>query len=377
MHLTIFLDQERLDAEPHRFNAILERLCDADHTINCIVPADHGSRMIELDESPDEDTHPNVTRYRIPMNVLPWTRRLVARRIAETLEPNGTEVIWALGTDSWQVASDVARRMECPVALDVWCPAVARRAVRLRGAPIASYMVPTRALADWMRERVDPDIVSLVPPGVSDGQTTEFGLSAMNDGPICLGIIGRGRDASAYAALLGGVRQVVSEYSAVQLFMELAGRAEHEIWRQVQHLDLLDRTSTFTSAVGVRTLVARCHALLLPERYGEINTIMLEAMRDGVPIIASADPALAGIVDQETALLVEDQSATAWAHQLRHLLGHLDEVELLAREAANRVRTAYRLDRQVEILTGTFERMVRGDAFEFGRAPAAGLSDEG
>ncbi|MCB1282534.1 MAG: glycosyltransferase, partial [Salinibacterium sp.] len=187
---------------------------------------------------------------------------------------------------------------------------------------------------------------------------------------------GRGRDASAYSAMLGGLRQAITEYNNVRLFIELRGRADHEIWRQLLRLDLLDRTSTFPSVVSVHTLVAQCDALLFPERYGEIHSIMLESMRDGVPLVVSADPALAGIIDASTAAMVDEPTVEQWSQQLRRLLGHPEEAADRAVRAAQRVRSAFRRDRQIEILVETFERMLHGEAYSFDGSSRAGLSDE-
>jgi len=374
MNIAMCIDDERLMADPLAYEAIGEHLTDAGHAITRLLQGDPGHAIIEANDVEDDQPPWAEGQYRVMMHGMPWTQSAVARRLEASVMEHEPHIIWAIGVRTWSLARRLANRLRCPLAIQVWCPSVARKAVRGRHITEASFIVPTRALADWMRTRVDDHLVSLVPPGIEPLTPDEHAVGEAT-GLTSLAVLGRGRDASAYGALLGGVRQTVMEFSTIHLFMELQGRRDHDIWRHLQRLELLDRTSTFPRAVPVHRLVAACHALILPERYGEVHSIMLEAMRDGVPIVASEDPALAGVIDERNAAIVREQTVENWSQQLRRLLAHPDEAAERALVAAERVATAFRRDRQIEILADTFERMIHGMSYPFESEASARLSD--
>ena len=107
------------------------------------------------------------TELQVRMHVPPWMRRSRARQIAGTLANATPDLIHAIGEQAWTVGLDLARVIDRPVTLDVWSADLLKRVPPGRAAArVAAYIAATEPLADALRDRVEPGLVSVVPMGV-------------------------------------------------------------------------------------------------------------------------------------------------------------------------------------------------------------------
>lgn len=361
MHIAMILDEERLVHEQYPLNRLSIGLIGEGVRLTRIVPDVLPARVIHE----DEQRMALAARLAAPMKVLPWVRRERRERLVEAMEKGPPDVLYALGADAWTLGLDLARSLNRPLVIDIYSPAQIQRAPRGRRASVvAGYIVPTRPMAEAMRQRVDPGLVCLVPPGVAAPPEPRTILPDP-ERSIALAVIGGGRDVLAYRALLGGLTRIVRRRPQTHIILELAGPREHEIWRYARHLELLENTSAITDASQHRALLTRCDALLMPERYGELRSIMLEAMVYGMPVVAADDPFLDMLVEGESASIVPAAEPEEWAHRLEHLLGNPEAARSLGLSARERTASRHRSTDHVAHLLETFERIVRGGAFPF------------
>lgn len=361
MHVALIVDEERLVHEHTPLNRLSIGLIGEGLQLTRIVPDVLPARVV--DEG--EQRVALAARLAAPMKVLPWVRRERAERLLEAMEKGPPDVLYALGTDAWALGLDLARAMDRPLVVDIWSAAQIRRAPRgRRAAVVAGYIAPTRPMAEALRARVDPGLVCLVPPGVASPPEPRA-ILPHPEKAIALAIIGGGRDVPAYRALLGGLSRLVRQMPQIQAFLELAGPREHEIWRYAQQLELLENISAITDASQHRSLLTRCDILLMPERYGELRSIMLEAMVYGMPVVAADDPFLDMLVDGESAVIVSGAGPEEWARRLQGLLGDPEEAKALGLAARERTASLHRSSDHVARLMETFQRIARGGAFPF------------
>jgi glycosyltransferase involved in cell wall biosynthesis len=210
---------------------------------------------------------------------------------------------------------------------------------------VAAYLAWTAPIAEALRQRVDSELVSVVPPSVELPAAPRRILEAP-ERSITITIIGGGRDMSAYAALLAALSAVARETPQLQAAIELRGPHAHDI-------------------------CTGCDVLLMPERYGEVATLPLQAMAEGMAIVAAADGALDMLVDGQTALLTEGADTEGWLRHLRRLLQDPPAARRLGDAARRRVQAGHLCAHQVEALTRTVQGILSGGAYRLGEAAPA------
>jgi glycosyltransferase involved in cell wall biosynthesis len=291
------------------------------------------------------------------------------------MEKNLPDIFYAVGEGAWNVGMDLAEAIERPVLLDVWNGRLARRVPRGRHARmVGGYVTPTRALREVLCQSIDPGLVSAVPTGVALPVESRE-VFARPDACVSIAVVGGGRDVPAYRAMLGGLSRVNREYPQLQIFLELRGRHQHEIWRYAQKLRLLDRISTVRDASPHRRLLTQCDMMLLPERYGELFSIMLEAMANGMVVIASHDPMIEMLQAEDSARIASADSPEEWAQLIRRTIQDPEGSRQLGQRARALIAARHTTNIQASTLIDVFEQVVSGGAYSFTEAArsAAGV----
>ena len=359
MHVAMIMDEERLLHEQLMLNRLVIGLIDHGAQVTRIIPDAMGSETIDAGEQRIALT----PRLQVPMRVLPWMRRTRAERIVEAAERTQYDLVYAVGEQAWPIGLDVSRQIEKPLALNVWSSALVRRVPRARPqGRIGCYITPTPTLARKLGKRVERDLVSMVPMGVSVPAESRTVLED-RDAVIGLAVIGSGRDAAAYEALLAGISRVVREWPQVQVVLELRGPRAHEIWRHARRLDLLGAISGINDAAHHRSLLTRCDALLIPESSGEMNSLILDAMAMGLPVIATEDPDLDMLCPEAGTRLVSEPDPDAWYRHISALIKNPDEARSYGQKGRDIVARRYRSIDQIERLMQTFEMTLSGGSY--------------
>lgn len=361
MHLALIIDGERLRRERAMLQQIATDLAARDIQLTAIVP-DPSGRNGTGDDEPMLD---GPTELQVRMHVPPWMRRSRARQIAGTLANATPDLIHAIGEQAWTVGLDLARVIDRPVTLDVWSADLLKRVPPGRAAArVAAYIAATEPLADALRDRVEPGLVSVVPMGVRMPPQPRK-ILADPEASMCLAIIGSGRDLPGYRALLTGLSRLTSDLPQIQAFLELRGPCEHEIWRQARRLDLLGHVSTIVDAALHRPLLTGCDVLVVPERLGHIRTIVLEAMAVGMPVVAADDPYVDVLVHDQTALIVDHDSPEDWAEKLKMILTDPELSSRLIGTARELIGRRHHPAAQSDSLADAFQQVLSGGAHAF------------
>jgi len=304
-----------------------------------------------------------AARIETPMRVLPWMRRSRTAQIVEELQRATPDAFYAIGEEARALGADLSRAINRPMIIDVWSRAQAETASRGRTAIVAGYITPCQGIAAVLKQRVDAAMVSVVPMGVA-APTQPRQILNKPEESCALAVIGQANDASAYDSLLRGISAVAQMRPLAQVFLELRGPREHEIWRIAERLDLLGNVSTIAHAAQYRTLVTDCDLLLIPESSGELRSIMLEAMALGMPVIAREDRALDILADGQTALLVRKSHADEWKSLVLRLLDDPAAARQLGLRGRQAVLADHRSSEQVNRLIRALESLL-GSGYRF------------
>lgn len=299
-----------------------------------------------------------------------WLRRRRRHRLAAAFGRDPLDAVLARGLRAAPVAGDLASVTGAALVLEAWSPEEAQAATRInRHHPAAAIAVPTNALADDLRRRVDPGIVAVVPAGVPvpSAPRTVF-ADAHPDAPAlgaaAIAVIGEGRDPAAWRAMFEGLRRVLEvpddRRPPLHLFAEIRGPHGHEAWRDARRCDLLDAVSSIERASDHRRLLLAADLLVVPERLGRLRSIHLEAMAHGIPVIAGDDPWLEMHEDGITAAVVPGEDPAAWAEALRGLLLDPERARGLGAAGRERVAASHRSSDRVHRLRRLLDRATTG-----------------
>lgn len=359
MRVAMVIDEQRLVQEQRLLNRLGVGLMAEGVQLTRIVPAGplhEGERGMGL-----------APRIQTPMTSLPWMRRLHVQRLFETLEDNPPDALYLVGSNTWALGLGLAKALDRPALLEVWSAALAPTVPRLAAQPhIAGVVAPCAGITKALRDHVDAEILMQVPMGVATPRRARRPLDDRERAPA-IAILGGARDVPAYTALLGGLARVVKNHPALQVFLELRGRHEHDIWRQAERLGLLGAVSAIGAAEQHRALLLRCDVVLWPERFGELRSILLEAMAMGLPVVAASDNALDMLVDGETASLVFEASEDHWARSLSAILDDPPRAQALGLRGREHVVTSHRSSEQVQRLMAALAQVAGQDAYAFPR----------
>jgi len=364
MHVALIISEERLLHEHSMLNRLVIGLIDEGLRVTRIVPALMSWEHVLL----GEQRIALASRLETDMKVLPWSRKRRATLLAAEMEKNPPDVIYAVGEGAWQAGMDLADFIERPVLLNVWNARLARRVPRGRHARmVGGYITPTKALREVLCQSIDPALVSAAPMGVALPSEPRP-IFARPEASVAIAVVGGCRDVPAYRAMLGGLSRVNREYPQLQIFLELRGPHQHEIWRYGQKLRLLDRISTIHDASPHRRLLTQCDMMLLPERYGELYSIMLEAMGGGMVVIASHDPMIEMLQAEETARVASVDSPEEWAQLIRRTIQDPDGSRQLGLRARAVIGARHSTNIQAGTLIDVFDQVVSGGAYSFSDA---------
>jgi hypothetical protein len=364
MHVGLVVDEERLLHEHIVLNRLTIGLIDQGASLTRFVPQ---KPPIEGFADLEQRVALVAQRVEVPMHLPRWLHRIRTRQLAAGLEKTVPDVLYAAGRDAWTVARELAAAVERPVALDVWSAELVRAVPRGRAAQVvAAYVAPTEPIGDLLRDRVDPGLVSVIPPGVGVAREPRE-VFAEPDRAISVAIFGGCRDVSSYTAMLAGLAGLVREVPQLQAAIELRGPRAHAIWREAQRLGLLTNLSAIRDAAPLRPLLTRCDVLIMPERFGEMRTLILEAMASQMAIITAADPFLDMLDDGQTVAVVPEDTPEAWSRQLRRVLLDPELARGLGRRAREHVLTRHRSSDHVVALLALLEQIVSGGAYAFSR----------
>lgn len=357
MHIALIIDKERLLLERDSINRLMVGLVTEGIRVTRIVPDSLDHQWIEAGESRVSLVHHLDT----PMPTFPLLRSLRCRRLAETMHGSIPDAFHAFGITAWDLGRDLADAMDRPVILETCSPAESKHLPTGRAARnVAAYVCPTDALAGTLSTRVTRERVLVVPPGVrAPDSPTE--LFRNPEDAISLAIIGSGRDVPAYEVVLTALGSITADYPQLNIFLELPGRRSRSIWRIVERLGLLGNVSCLDHAAGLRRHLTRCDAMLIPEEFGELRILMLDAMAAGLPIIAPSDPCLSMLEDQINALLMTDGRSGQWERNLRRLLSDPEEARALGRMGRDRMQCDYTSTRQVARMIDAYEQILEAE----------------
>ncbi len=344
--------------------------------------ADEGVRVIHA--VPDSDLNRpqvgamgGVFRSMVPYSrrVLSVTRGLAARRIVRNLaliddadEPDPIDVVHVFGGSVWELGRRLAGALDAGLALEVWRAGLVQRAVRgpqRSGGNRPVFLAPDTAIESALRTggvSVRPTYWGVhasepprevVPPGRAP--------SAM--------FIGSGRQTKPFQSAFEGVASSFQRNGDGLIFVDALAARRAGIWKIAERLGVLNRLSLIEELESRRDLLLQGDFLIQPESAGEHKSVVLDAMSNGMLVIAAADRFISCLIDGRTANLVPVPAAAsggdAWSAMIDRLLARPADRRAIAASAHQFIRSNRLASAHIRAVLDAYMWMTASEAIPF------------
>lgn len=294
----------------------------------------------------------------------PLFKGLAVRTIVKALadvdqldEPQDIDIVHVFGGSAWQLGRDLARELDAGLALEVWRYGLASRTSELPLDPTdrVIYIAPDPIIEQQLRKRQPQQRIRLAEWGVLASDQREI-LSREKAASFMLA--GTGRDQAAFTAALTGLAPLLRERELSLAFCDATAARRAELWSIAKKLGILHKLSLIEDLEGRRDLLLQGDVLVLPEAAGEQRGIALEAMANGLIVVAARDPQVTALQDDVTARLVEARVASAWEDVFRRTLDDVGASRALAGRAFEYVSTKRRASGYVRQVLAAYDALL-------------------
>jgi len=357
MQVALITDRIWLDEELGQFKHLIVGMLDENVRVVQVVPQG-------LD---DEYLSAFGKKLRFKDISWPQARRWFLRQLACKLEVENVDVLHVLDSRSWRGAVDLANKMQLPIVLNLANGSDLDRAAKLHklmDPQRIAWLAATEPLARGLRDELGTDaFIQTVRMGV---HLPEIPYFKANEGPHtpCLVVTGNGTFDQAYDKLLLGLADVIAEHRQLQVFLDGRGKDQHKLWRAARKRGLLSNISFVPHRVGHRDLMLHADMLLQPQARGDARSLTLQAMAQGIPIVAQIDPWLDYLVDAQTARLLDEPNADRWSSVLCELLADQEQMAYLSRRGREWIDEYHIPAKQVQQILGVYRKLA-GESIPF------------
>lgn len=225
-------------------------------------------------------------------------------------------------------------------------------ALRVAGALGAHFLVVSQSVRRYVASMGAPEArIHLSYNGMEPlvGPVTPAGLRAglgLQPGEPIVGIIGRIDPVKGHDVLLAALRHLGDTGRPVHVAVIGDGPGEQDLRNLAERLGVAARVHVLGFRRDVSAVLADLDLVAAPSRSEGLPYAILEAARQGLPLVASRVGGLAELLEDDvTALLVPPGDPAALAGAIARLLAQPDERRRLGEAARAMVAHRFRLDR--------------------------------
>ena len=255
------------------------------------------------------------------------------------------EIVHAFGQECWDRAAHTAELtggalvLELTSASDIRAARTFERTLRTRHPNLQTpvWTAPNRRIEEAAGMMSLGGSVRLTPWGV---HTPSHAHAPRNsDRPLSVSVVCSGIEPKALHPLLDAFAQLGDHQDRVMLFIDAtATDADHGLWSRAEQLGILEHITFVADMESRREFVLETDGLAIPERMGQLRTILLDAMAYGMLVVSRDDPLIEATAIEGVALIIEEPSKAAWLDTLRSIAADPALVSQFGAHARERVR---------------------------------------
>ena len=302
MTVAMIMSKDYLEQEHAMLHRLVVGLLDEGIQVIRVVPESETESLPSY-----ETTVTFAKRIETPMPVSRMLRNKRREDIEELFTKHDVSTIVGYGKDAMKLALDVAHNLE----VRVMCEVVSMKdAMRVKKKlPIWRWLAATPSIEQEIARRVGVERVALVPLGVTNHNSKTKDCDAHH---TCVVVL----DAAGDVKNTNEILESLTLFPNIHIFLELAGKHQQRIWKQIRKLEMHDRVTCLRDVSALRQLVVHADLVVLPSATMPVRTVLLEAMLRGVPILATQMQGFDMLIDEETAIIVQG----SWENGLSILL---------------------------------------------------------
>jgi hypothetical protein len=299
-------------------------------------------------------------------------RRWFLKKITPKLNEMNVTLLHALNSRCWRGSADMARKLDLPLVLSLASGTELDLAAKLhKQEPTLriGWLAATEPLARGLRDRIGPETaVQTVRIGVHLPEKPNFEIHPPQEHIPCLIVTGNGTFDAAYDHLFLGLAHVIAKHHQLQVFLDVQGHYQHRFWNAAKKRSLLGNVSFVPHRLGHRDLMLHADMLVAPQATGDARSLMLQAMAQGIPIVAQIDPWLDYLIDNQTARLIDKPDALQWCDTICELLDDRLLMQHISRRSREWIDEHHVPAEQVQEIM-SFYRKISGESIPFPEQP--------
>jgi glycosyltransferase involved in cell wall biosynthesis len=295
---------------------------------------------------------------------LSFTTRIRAGNIARQLRKKNPNTRWdivhAFGGQSWSLALELARLERAAFVAELWRAGLAPRAKTI--AQSAADDTPCLFLApDPSLERVAREAAPGIPlhtapwgvpspPSPADILGDSRGLSVV--------FHSSGRSKSECVSAFEGVADTIKEIDNAHLFVNLEAARRAGLWGRARTAGVLDKITLVDHIEHLRELALSADIYIAPDTIHEQRTMLLEALAQGLAVIATSPEQCSALIEDETAYIVHTHRRTQWSTKLRAVLNDHDHARTVAKGAWKHIREHRKVSTHMGAMTDAYTQLI-------------------
>lgn len=359
MHAALIADRYCLDDDLAHFQALVVGLLDEQVHVAQVLP----------DELAQTQDSPFATQVAFQDSDWSLPRRLRLRQLAGTLSKLDLTLVHALSGRLWDGALALARRLGVPLVSTASCAQDVEQAARIMrrsGSVRVAFTATTKPIAEALSDRLGPSaLVQMIPTGVH--VTHPSRPPAADQTALGAVITGNGELDEDYEALLAALPAIIKRYPDAQFFLDGQHPDQYELWQAAKRMNLLANVSVVPRRPGHHKMVLGAELLIQPQALGQSRSLTLQAMAQGVPVMARPDPWLDYLIPDVTAWIVEERDPAVWTQRIIDVIEKPAATAALVQSARKWVGQKRVAARQVA-LTLALYRQITGESFKLAQA---------
>ena len=271
------------------------------------------------------------------------------------------EIVHAFGIECWDRAAHTAEHTGAALVIELTSATDLRTAkpfersllARTLGQPPV-WCAPNARIRDAAESLGLSGDVKLTPWGV---HTPPHAHKARNtDNPLSVSVVCSGVEPRAVHPLLDAFAQLGEHKDRVMLFIDAtAADADHGLWSRAEQLGILEHITFVADMESRREIVLETDVLAIPERMGELRTILLDAMASGMLVVSRDDPLIEATAADRVAVVIEEPTVVAWLDALRAMAADPELVSQFGAFARERVREDRPVHRHIHAITEAYD----------------------
>jgi len=269
------------------------------------------------------------------------------------------DLVHVWGENAWALGAAVARRAGAALVVEMWPHRLPARARRFERRALAQGPLVWIAPGDFTAEAIRQEGLRGRCRVAAWGAHANDRPAAFSDPvrPVSAAVLATGRDAGSVSAALEGLALASRRHEDLLIFLDDAAvQKDHEVWRRLRELRVLDRVSLLPNMETSREAVLHADLFIRPEASHEHRSIVIDAMAAGQCVISRADPVVEALQRDRTCLFCPEPTALGWENAALAALDEPQRARSLGLAAQNWVRTRQSVSAQAAAVLDAYEK---------------------